>query len=130
MGIVVLGVIAVGAMLLAVLSGQLTRPTANSDGGLHASLRHELGEFAGHLVGWSYWVQPWAGNAAIVASWVFPVDALFGLTVDGVALTGKKRAFSSVNSPERSAVVAAVLGHGHLSGAQQLFLPTSWSLQP
>jgi APA family basic amino acid/polyamine antiporter len=89
MGIVVLGVIAVGAMLLAVLSGQLTRRTANSDGGPHASLRHEFGDVTGYLVGWSYWVQAWAGNAAIVASWVFHVDALFGLTVDGVALTGE-----------------------------------------
>ena len=29
-------------------------------------------------MGWCYWVQSWAGNAAIVSSWVFYVDALFG----------------------------------------------------
>ena len=77
-GIVVLGVIAVGAMLLAVLFGQLTKRIPNSDGGLYAYSRHEFGDFAGYLVGWCYWVQAWAGNAAIVSSWVFYVDALFG----------------------------------------------------
>ncbi len=78
MGIVVLGVIAIGAMLLAILFGQLTKRVPNSDGGLYAYSRHEFGDFAGYLVGWCYWIQSWAGNAAIVASWVFYVDALFG----------------------------------------------------
>ncbi len=78
MGIAVLAVIALGAMLLAVLFGQLTKRVPNSDGGLYAYSRHEFGDFAGYLVGWCYWVQSWAGNAAIVASWVFYVDALFG----------------------------------------------------
>ena len=78
MGIVVLGVIALGAMLLAILFGQLTKRIPNSDGGLYAYSRHEFGDFAGYLVGWCYWIQAWAGNAAIVSSWVFYVDALFG----------------------------------------------------
>ena len=78
MGIIVLGVIAVGAMLLATLFGQLTKRVPNSDGGLYAYSRHEFGDFAGYLVGWCYWIQAWAGNAAIVSSWVFYVDALFG----------------------------------------------------
>ena len=78
MGIAVLAVIAVGAMLLAVLFGQLTKRVPNSDGGLYAYSRHEFGDFAGYLVGWCYWIQSWAGNAAIVSSWVFYVDALFG----------------------------------------------------
>jgi basic amino acid/polyamine antiporter, APA family len=77
--LVVLGVVAVGAMLLAVLFGQLTRRVPNSDGGLYAYARHEFGEFAGYLTGWSYWISAWAGNAAIVASWVLYVDVLFGL---------------------------------------------------
>lgn len=94
MGIVVLGVIAVGAMLLAVLFGQLTKRVPNSDGGLYAYSRHEFGDFAGYLVGWCYWIQSWAGNAAIVSSWVFYVDALFGLDHPsgmvnwGIALVG------------------------------------------
>jgi amino acid transporter len=64
MGIVVLSVIAVGAMLLAVLFGQLTKRVPNSDGGLYAYARHEFGDFAGYLVGWCYWIQSWAGNEA------------------------------------------------------------------
>ena len=81
-------------MLLAVLFGQLTRRVPNSDGGLYAYARHEFGDFAGYLTGWCYWVQAWAGNAAIVASWVFYVDALFGInhpsgmTNWGIALVG------------------------------------------
>ena len=78
MGIAVLAVIAVGAMLLAVLFGQLAKRIPNGDGGLYAYARHEFGDFAGYFVGWCYWVQSWAGNAAIVASWVFYVDALLG----------------------------------------------------
>jgi len=77
-GILVLAVIAVGAMILGVMFGQLTKRVPNSDGGLYAYSRHEFGDFAGYLVGWCYWIQCWAGNAAIVASWVFYVDALFG----------------------------------------------------
>ena len=94
MGIVVLGVIAVGATLLAVLFGQLTKRVPNSDGGLYAYSRHEFGDFAGYLVGWCYWVQAWAGNAAIVSSWVFYVDAFFnlshpsGMTNFGIAMIG------------------------------------------
>ncbi len=94
MGIVVLGVIAVGATLLAVLFGQLTKRIPNSDGGLYAYSRHEFGDFAGYLVGWCYWIQAWAGNAAIVASWVFYVDAFFnlshpsGMTNFGIAMIG------------------------------------------
>jgi basic amino acid/polyamine antiporter, APA family len=92
--LLVLAVIAVGAMLLAVLFGQLTRRVPKSDGGLYAYARHEFGDFAGYLTGWCYWIQAWAGNAAIVASWVFYVDALFSIahpssmTNWGIALLG------------------------------------------
>jgi APA family basic amino acid/polyamine antiporter len=92
--LLVLAVVAVGALLLAVLFGQLTRRVPNSDGGLYAYARHEFGDFAGYLTGWCYWIQAWAGNAAIVASWVFYVQALFGwddpadLALWGIALVG------------------------------------------
>jgi basic amino acid/polyamine antiporter, APA family len=64
--LLVLAVIAVGATLLAVLFGQLTKRVPNSDGGLYAYARYEFGDFAGYLTGWCYWIQAWAGNAAIV----------------------------------------------------------------
>src|SRR5580698_6519953 len=92
--LVVLAVIAVGAMVLAGLFGQLTRRVPDADGGLYAYARHEFGDFAGYLTGWCYWIQAWAGNAAIVSSWVFYVDSLFGinnpsgLTNWGIALFG------------------------------------------
>jgi len=76
----VLAVVSVGAMLLAVVFGQLTRRVPNSDGGLYAYARHEFGDFAGYLTGWSYWISSWPGNAAIAVSWVFYVDALFGIS--------------------------------------------------
>ncbi len=86
--IAVLGVIALGAMLLAAMFGQLTRRIPNSDGGLYAYARHEFGDFAGYLTGWCYWIQAWAGNAAIVAAWVFYVDALFGIKPSGIGNWG------------------------------------------
>src|SRR5581483_8194304 len=79
-----LGVIAIGALLLGVLFGQLTKRVPNADGGLYAYARHEFGDFAGYLTGWCYWVQSWAGNAAIVSSWVFYVDALFNWKASGI----------------------------------------------
>src|SRR5579862_9667614 len=79
-----LGVIALGATLLAITFGQLTKRVPNSDGGLYAYARHEFGDFAGYLTGWCYWIQAWAGNAAIVSSWVFYVDALFGINPSGL----------------------------------------------
>jgi len=93
MSLAVLGVIAIGAMVLAFLFGQLTKRVPNSDGGLYAYARHEFGDFAGYLTGWCYWVQSWAGNAAIVSAWVFYVSAAFGWTPNGtqkwlIALVG------------------------------------------
>jgi Amino acid permease len=74
----VLAVVGVGAMLLAVLFGQLTRRVPDAAGGLYAYARHEYGDFAGFTTAWSYWISSWVGNAAIVASWVFYVNVLFG----------------------------------------------------
>ena len=81
--LIVLAVVSVGAMLLAVMFGQLTKRVPKADGGLYAYARHEFGDFAGYLTAWSYWISSWAGNAAIVTSWVFYVDALFGFLRDG-----------------------------------------------
>ena len=92
--ILTLIVISAGALLLAVLFGQLTKRVPSVDGGLYAYARHEFGDFAGYLTAWCYWVTCWAGNAAIVASWVFYVESLFGITDPsnwtsfGIALTG------------------------------------------
>jgi APA family basic amino acid/polyamine antiporter len=84
MSLAVLGAIAIGAMVLGGMFGQLTKRVPNADGGLYAYARHEFGDFAGYLTGWCYWVQSWAGNAAIVSSWVFYVNALFGWNPSGI----------------------------------------------
>lgn len=92
--ILTLVTISVGAMLLAVMFGQLTKRVPTTDGGLYAYARHEFGDFAGYLTAWCYWITAWAGNAAIVASWVLYVESLFGIsnpsgwTNFGIALTG------------------------------------------
>ena len=92
--LLVLGVIGLGAVLLGVMFGQLTKRIPNSAGGLYAYSRHEFGDFAGYLTAWCYWITAWAGNAAIVASWVFYVESLFSITDPsawtnfGIALTG------------------------------------------
>ncbi|MCV7227570.1 APC family permease [Mycolicibacterium komossense] len=92
--ILVLGVIAVGAILLGVMFGQLTKRVPSSAGGLYAYSRHEFGDFAGYLTAWCYWITAWAGNAAIVSSWVLYVESLFSIehpspwTNLGIALLG------------------------------------------
>ncbi len=92
--LVVLGVISIGALLLGALFGQLTKRIPTSDGGLYAYSKHEFGDFAGYLTAWCYWITAFAGNAAIVASWVLYVDSLFGLdnpssmTNFAIAMTG------------------------------------------
>jgi basic amino acid/polyamine antiporter, APA family len=92
--LVTLAVIGIGAMLLAVMFGQLTRRVPKADGGLYAYARHEYGDFAGYVTGWCYWIQAWAGNAAIVSAWVLYVDSLFSISHPspwanwGIALLG------------------------------------------
>ena len=77
--ILTLAVISVCAVLLGVMFGQLTRRIPTSDGGLYAYARHEFGDFAGFVTAWCYWITCWAGNAAIVSSWVLYVESLFGI---------------------------------------------------
>jgi APA family basic amino acid/polyamine antiporter len=92
--LITLGIISIGALLLGVLFGQLTKRVPNTEGGMYAYARHEFGDFAGYLTAWCYWITCWAGNAAIVASWVLYVESLFGIdnpsgwTNWGIALTG------------------------------------------
>ena len=70
------------AILLALLFGQLTKRVPHNEGGLYAYARHEFGDFAGYATAWCYWITCWAGNAAIVSSWVLYVEELFGFVAD------------------------------------------------
>ena len=89
--IVTLGVIAIGAVLLGLLFGQLAKRVPNADGGLYACTRHEFGEFAGYITAWCYWIQCWAGNAAIVASWILHVESLFNISNPSALTNGQSR---------------------------------------
>lgn len=73
-GILAFGIVAIGAMALALLFGTLARrrPAA---GGPYAFAHEAFGEFAGFTTAWSYWLTSWAGNAAIVTGWVLYVSA-------------------------------------------------------
>ena len=92
--LITLGIISLGALLLGVLFGQLTKRVPSTDGGMYAYARHEFGDFAGYMTAWCYWITCWAGNAAIVSSWVLYVESFFGIdnpsgwTNWGIALTG------------------------------------------
>lgn len=92
--IVTLLAISVGAILLALMFGQLTRRVPHNEGGLYSYARHEFGDFASYLTAWCYWITCWAGNAAIVSSWVLYVEELFGIDNPsawvnfGIAMTG------------------------------------------
>ncbi len=93
LAIVALLVVSIGALALALMFGALSTriPAA---GGPYAYSRHYFGDFAGFTNAWPYWITCWAGNAGIVVSWVFYVDALFGLDPDnklanvGIAMVG------------------------------------------
>jgi APA family basic amino acid/polyamine antiporter len=94
MSLITLGIIAICAVLLGTMFGQLTKRVPHAEGGLYAYARHEFGDFAGYLTAWCYWITAWAGNAAIVASWVLYVESLLGIqnpsgwTNVGIAMTG------------------------------------------
>lgn len=75
-GILAFGVVAIGAICLALLFGRLARSRPNA-GGPYAFAREAFGDFAGFTTAWSYWLTSWAGNAAIVTGWVLYVAAFF-----------------------------------------------------
>jgi len=84
--IVAFGVVSIGAVALALMFGSLSKRTP-ADGGPYAYAREAFGDFAGFTNAWSYWITAWAGNAAIVVSWVLYVQALFGWDSSNVALS-------------------------------------------
>lgn len=61
---------AVGAILLALLFGQLARFSPDKSGGPYAFSLLGLGDFAAFLVAWGYWIAIWATNAAIAVALV------------------------------------------------------------
>ncbi len=61
---------AVGAILMALVFGELGRLAPRTTGGPYAYTKISLGEFPAYLVAWSYWISIWCTNAAIAAALV------------------------------------------------------------
>lgn len=59
-----------GAILLAIIFGNLSRLIPNVNGGPYAYTKVTLGEFPAFLVAWGYWVSVWCTNAAIAVALV------------------------------------------------------------
>lgn len=61
---------AVGAILMALVFGELGRLAPRTTGGPYAYTKISLGEFPAYLVAWSYWISIWCTNAAIAVALV------------------------------------------------------------
>ena len=72
-----LGIATVGAIALALVFSSLSKRT-QAAGGPYAYAREGFGDAIGFFNAFSYWCAAWPGNSAIVLSWVFYVQALFG----------------------------------------------------
>ncbi len=84
-------VASVGAILLALVFGNLSRLVPNVNGGPYAYTKVTLGEFPAYLVAWGYWVSIWCTNAAIAVALVGYLGIFFPiLTTNPLAaiLTG------------------------------------------
>lgn len=68
---------AIGAFLLAKVFSNLSKIMPAADGGPYAYSRKGLGDFAGFLVAWGYWISIWCTNAAIAVSLVSALSTFF-----------------------------------------------------
>ncbi len=68
---------AIGAFLLARVFSNLSKMMPKADGGPYAYSRSGLGDFAGFLVAWGYWISIWCTNAAIAVSFVSALSTFF-----------------------------------------------------
>lgn len=68
-----------GAIALGLVFARLSRAIPGAQGGPYAYARTGFGDVAGFINAFLYWCAAWPGNSGIVISWVFYVQALFGL---------------------------------------------------
>ncbi len=59
-----------GALALSFVFSQLSKSMSGISGGPYTFARKGLGEFAGFLVAWGYWISVWCTNAAITIALV------------------------------------------------------------
>lgn len=77
LAIVGLLVVTVGAIAVGLMFASLARRIPRA-GGPYAYAHEEFGDLTGFTAAWSYWLTTAVGNAGIVVSWVFYVNAMFG----------------------------------------------------
>jgi len=80
-----------GAILLAIVFGNLGKIAPNTTGGPYAYTKLGLGNFLGYLVAWGYWVSIWCTNAAIAVALVGYIEVFFPILGDNISfaiLTG------------------------------------------
>ena len=68
---------AVGAATLAFVFIELSKMLPSSSGGPYTYSREGLGDFAGFLVAWGYWISIWCTNAAITVALVSYLGVFF-----------------------------------------------------
>ncbi|MEP6947944.1 MAG: amino acid permease [Ginsengibacter sp.] len=68
---------AIGAFLLAKVFSNLSKLMPRADGGPYAYSREGLGDFAGFLVAWGYWISTLCTNAAITVALVSALSTFF-----------------------------------------------------
>jgi len=66
-----------GAIVLALLFSNLSKLLPNVLGGPYGYSRSGLGDFAGYLVAWGYWISIWCTNAAIAVTFVSYTTVFF-----------------------------------------------------
>jgi APA family basic amino acid/polyamine antiporter len=69
----------VGAIALALLFSNLSKLIPDVPGGPYAYTRAGLGDFAGYMVAWGYWISIWCTNAAIAVTFVSYLTVFFPL---------------------------------------------------
>ncbi|MBA4055836.1 MAG: amino acid permease [Marivirga sp.] len=88
-GISMLGWIgsSLGAITLALLFSKLSKMFPHSPGGPYAYTREGLGDFAGFLVAWGYWISVWCTNAAIAITFVSYLTVFFPVLAENSLLS-------------------------------------------
>lgn len=68
---------AVGALLLATVFSKLSKLVSDKNGGPYIYTKEGIGDFAGFLVAWGYWISTWVANAAITIAFVSALTVFF-----------------------------------------------------
>lgn len=67
----------VGAILLAIVFGNLAKIAPDTTGGPYSYTKLGVGQFPAYLVAWGYWVSIWCTNASIATAFVGYLEVFF-----------------------------------------------------